>query len=83
MIERSIDPSLKVRWFISTDAYWIKTDYARKYGTDKIIGTELKNVNITQNYDDKIIVVDSELLRKCDEIVVTGGSTFGFFGCNA
>ena len=78
MIERSIDAGRKIRWFVSTDAHWIKEDYAHKYGRNKVFGTDMSNVNMTLNYDDQRIVIDNELLSKCDEIVMTGGSTFGF-----
>ena len=70
--------SKPIKWYLSSDSDKLIQKYTKLY-TNKIITGEgiishiLKNKN---GYDRAII--DMELLSRTDELIVTGGSTFGF-----
>ena len=73
--------SKKIKWFISSeteqDIDYIKNDYKSK--THNIINTYGKLFHASlDSIGYKRAIADSELLSKCDEIIVTGGSTFGW-----
>ena len=75
--------SRPVRWFVTTDSKKLYDMIFAEYG-ERMIQV---NGTIGHTYDDygrdaigvyTKTLVENELLSRCDEIVITGGSTFGF-----
>lgn len=70
---------IKVKWFLSSDSEEFIEEMKKKY-PNKLITTNgtLKHVgyNTADGYERTIL--DFELLSLCDELIVTGGSTYGF-----
>ena len=68
-----------VKWFLAIDDSDLIEKFKSEYG-DRIIATEGEIGNIA--YDDEDTyersLLDNELLSRCDEMVQTGGSTYGF-----
>ena len=67
-----------VRWFLATDDSDLIKRFQRTYG-DRIITTEgtIGNINFQNNTYERTLL-DNELLSRCDEMVQTGGSSYGF-----
>ena len=76
--QQRVNKSQPVRWFFSTDAGWTINHYGGKFGKTKLAFTTIPYANWTVEIEDMRLMVDNELLSKSDEIIVTGGSTFGF-----
>jgi hypothetical protein len=76
-IESKKKTTQKTKWFISTDdeAYLakLKLKYPGKIVTAQ---GEIAHTNSKKGYERTVI--DNELLSKCDELIITVGSTFGF-----
>ena len=76
--EKMSDDSKRVKWFVTSDSQQV-INILRSGYPDKII-----QVNGTIGHidlDDKFFMktlVDSELLARCQEIIMTGASTFGW-----
>lgn len=67
-----------VRWFISSDEQDFLREFDRKY-QDKIAsgyGT-LAHIQEDLNAYHRTLL-DIEMLARCDQVILTGGSTFGF-----
>lgn len=67
-----------VRWFISSDENDVLREFERDY-QDKIASAYGKLEHI-QNDPDAYhrTLLDIEMLTRCDQLILTGGSTFGF-----
>ncbi|CAF0871454.1 unnamed protein product [Brachionus calyciflorus] len=77
-IEKINNATDRAKWFISTDMKNVFPILKKKFG-DKVIEGRGKIGHIT--YDDNTMyrtVFDNEILSKSNEIIITGGSTFGF-----
>ena len=67
-----------IKWFVASDEAKILERLAGEY-PDKIIlsSGKLGHVNFDHTAYPRTII-DVELLSKCNELIITGGSTFGF-----
>lgn len=67
-----------MKWYVSSDSWKVLLILEKKF-KDKIILGEGK-LGHTTHFPDTYsrTILDSELLSKCDQIIVTGGSSFGF-----
>ena len=77
MIERTLGANKSVRWFLATDSSWMMRNLAERF-PNKIILSKMPQLQWTVEVGDQHVLVDNELLSRCDEMVVTGGSSFGF-----
>jgi hypothetical protein len=85
MIEENVKTSLKYnvkfKWFITSDSKSIIDKLISNHKMNKIIvvanGT-IGHVELDKNAYQRALI-DNELLSKCNEIIITGGSTFGNF----
>lgn len=71
----------KVKWFVASDHSGTIENLRKRSGTYKsrIIVNQGRIGHIGYNEDSyERALMDIELLSQCDEIIVTGGSTFGF-----
>lgn len=69
-----------VKWFIITDQY-AKIEYLIKTYKNKILTGDGKIGHVAYESDSyERALFDIELLSYCNEIILTGGSTFGFIG---
>lgn len=67
-----------VRWFISTDQDSQIRSLVQNYSQKTIIGEgKIGHVNEMPDTYERALI-DIELLSLCDELIITGGSTFGF-----
>lgn len=68
------------KWFVSTDSYYVIERFKRNY-EDRIIYLEgpIGHVAFQPNVYEKTLM-DVELLSRCNDTILTGGSTFGFIG---
>ena len=75
----------KIKWFVSSDESWvvekIKNEISNSSNktTEKVFGFKGKIGHVL--FDEKAYeraILDVELLGRCDRLVLTGGSTFGF-----
>ena len=64
--------AISVRWFIACDWQQVIDMYAARFPNKLIVINETLADSMTR------AIVDVELLSRCDELIVTGGSTFGF-----
>ena len=71
-IEQVIDEELEVKWFLASDQSTLIDELDAEYPGKlvKVAETDLDGWERA--------ILDNELLSQCDEIVTTGGSTFGF-----
>ena len=71
--------SKNVKWFIASDSEKYLNKLVKLY-PDKILTADgpISHIQNPDGYQRAII--DVELLSKCDEILMTGGSTFAFMG---
>ena len=68
----------KFKWFVATDLESQLSKLSQEY-PDKIISASGKIAHVhfeSEAY--KRAIMDIELLSKCDELIITGGSTFGW-----
>lgn len=66
-----------VRWFVSTDKSDVLDEIEREFGDKIIMGYgKLGHVNKQPDAYERALF-DVEMLARCDEIILTGGSTFG------
>jgi hypothetical protein len=81
MIERENEKIIgnrTVKWFVSTDNAVFAEEIKANY-TDKIVQAVGKIGHVVLNSDAyERSLLDIELLSQCDEVILTGGSTFGF-----
>lgn len=71
---------VKVKWFISTDRSDLIENFSSVF-QDKILVGEGKIGHVA--FEDgtyERAILDIELLSRCNETILTGGSTFGFIG---
>ena len=61
-----------VKWFVASDNPAVVALLLNDY-SDRIVSVKEKHFDGWQQ-----AIADSELLARCDELIVTGGSTFGF-----
>jgi hypothetical protein len=81
--ERHPDPNMSVRWLILDD---VESVFNQIYATysHKIIVVNGTRGNIAETAEEKKravymkTILDNELLSRCDEMIVTDGSSFGF-----
>jgi predicted NUDIX family phosphoesterase len=74
-ISRSNKKDITFKWFIASDSEKVK-ELIIGYSREKAF---MFNDTIGANKDKfRLAVLDVELLSKCDEIIVTSGSTFGW-----
>lgn len=68
-----------VKWFISSDKKWAFNKLKSKLG-DKLLESEKGVIGHVQVNSDSYYrtLLDNELLARSNEIIITGGSTFGF-----
>lgn len=67
-----------VKWYVSSDIQLALNILKKKYPNKVIIGRG-RGGHIATNPDAySRAILDIELLSKCDELIMTGGSTFGF-----
>ncbi len=68
----------KIKWFVTCDNITMLDRLTSEY-REKILVTE---GHLGHTYTDssayRRAILDSELLSKCDELILSGGSTFGF-----
>jgi hypothetical protein len=83
-IERDFSSQSKLtntsfKWFIATDSDKIRNELKRHFG-DKLfmLNGSIGHSSWGNREVFRRAVLDVELLSRCDEIVVTGGSTFGW-----
>ena len=77
-IEKMVSSNVKFKWFITSDSGKALKKIIKLY-PNKIIKGEGALGHILWNKKAYLrTVMDSELLAKSDEIIITGGSTFGF-----
>ena len=68
--------SKKVRWYVTSDSTNVIENLVQKYGNKVITGRgRIDHVEKNSGYERAIL--DIELLSWCDELILTGGSTFG------
>ena len=66
------------KWFLTSDNSYIMKRIQLKYSDRVIVGIgEMGHVQLNPKYYFRTIL-DNELLSHCDELILTGGSTFGF-----
>jgi hypothetical protein len=73
--------SSKVKWFITGDFERHLKHVRDKYGSKVVPATVISDgvvLHTETGMGFEKTVVDSELLTRCDELIVTGGSTYGF-----
>jgi hypothetical protein len=79
-IEGNLSVNRTVKWFLSSDSESVisklEKDYPGKVVTSKGFGQIGHSDGGFSFYPRAIL--DQELLSKCDEMILTGGSTFGF-----
>lgn len=75
-IEKQQNSSMKIKWYVATDQQEVIDQINSEYG-DKVITAsgQIAHIETRQGYERTII--DNEMLSKCDELIITGGSTFG------
>ena len=68
-----------VKWYVSSDSSSVIDRAIQTYGRNKVIsGTgRIAHIEWTSGGYERAIL-DNELLSRCDDIITTGGSTFGF-----
>lgn len=68
-----------IKWFVSSDEFWV-IDYIRNRTKQELVSSRRTKIAHTvfdiEAYEAAIL--DVELLSRCDRLVITGGSTFGF-----
>ncbi len=76
--QKILNRKKKVKWFVTSDKEDM-LDQLKKTYPDKVIISEGKigHIHGGLHFYSRTIL-DVELLSKCDELVVTGGSTYGF-----
>ena len=76
--KRSVLGNVTFKWFVSTDSSSKLELFKKKYG-DRIISAEgeIGHVVEKDNAYERVIM-DIELLSRCNETVLTGASSFGF-----
>jgi hypothetical protein len=77
-LKNNFNKNSKFRWFISSDTQSHIDELLIVYG-DRLftVNGTITHINDDPNGYEKAII-DVELLSRCDEIIMTGGSTFGF-----
>lgn len=77
-IEERLSNGTKVKWFISSDKSWIFKQFSVNYKEKIIQG--LGNIGHTSHNLNSYYrtIFDNEMLARANEIIITGGSTFGF-----
>ena len=66
-----------IKWFISSDLESIADILREKYPNKIVTGNGVIG-HILRNKDSyQRAILDHELLSRCDELIITGGSTFG------
>lgn len=77
LIRKKINGKNKIKWFISSDSQSHIDEIFSVYGD-----RAFTNGAFTHVFDDPVgydkAIIDIELLSRCDELIITGGSTFGF-----
>jgi hypothetical protein len=75
-IEASLNTTKKVKWYMTSDSEIVIEKAIQFYGNKVIIGRgKIAHVENNKGYERAIL--DIELLSLCDELILTGGSTFG------
>jgi hypothetical protein len=77
-IEKSVFRK-SVRWFITSDNEGFLNRLKSNYSSPKTIFTKGRIVHVARSSAGYYrTLLDLELLSKCDEVIITGGSTYGF-----
>ncbi len=78
-LEKSIKlKKTKIKWFITSDLQEAFDKFRFIFGSKVFfLNSPLGHVISGQNFYERAIM-DVELLSKCDQMIITGGSTFGF-----
>jgi hypothetical protein len=77
-----------VKWFVTSDSESILNRLIKEFPNKIIVNTAGKINHIVKGYDTSMpidnfdayarTIMDVELLSKCNEVILTGGSTYGF-----
>jgi hypothetical protein len=67
----------KVKWFLSADSEAESEVIKSKYA-DKLIAASGRIAHVMYGDGYERAIIDNELLSKCDDLIITGGSSFGF-----
>lgn len=75
---RVLGNNLPVKWYLSSDSWKAIGMLKTKFEERIVLGKG--NLGHTTHFPDTYTrtILDNELLSKCNEIIVTGGSSFGF-----
>ena len=66
-----------VKWYLSTDKQSVSNKLTRKFPSKIIIGDGIIGHISTNENSYQRTILDNEMLSRCDELIVTAGSTFG------
>ena len=77
-LEKTISPNNKIKWFISSDNEGIINEMKLKYGDKLLYGLGQIGHIVKQANSYERTVIDTVLLSKCDVLIITESSTFGF-----
>ena len=68
----------RIRWFVASDSDTQLKRLLDEYPA-KVVSTKGKLAHVGFNADAyRRAIIDTELLGRCDELIITGGSTFGW-----
>lgn len=68
-----------VRWYVSTDDPAFLLKFKSIYGSNRVIHAQGKISHVAEDPRGfQRALIDIELMSKCDELIISGGSTFGF-----
>jgi hypothetical protein len=78
-LEKHATKAKAIKWFVTSDSNEIIQQILASNYKEKLITTNetIGHIEKGKNFYERTIL-DNELLSKCDEIIITGGSTFGF-----
>ena len=77
-LEKTISPNNKIKWFVSSDNEDIINEMKLKYGDKLLYGLGQIGHIVEKANSYERTVIDTVLLSKCDVLIMTEGSTFGF-----
>lgn len=75
-IEKQQNSSMKIKWYVTADEQELIDQIKSEYG-EKVITASGQIAHIEKNEGYERAIIDNEMLSKCDELIITGGSTFG------
>jgi hypothetical protein len=77
IVERTYGAKKKFKWFLATDSDELYDQFKQKYA-GKLLSASGRIAHVMTGDGFERAIIDSELLSKCDDLIITGGSTFGF-----